>query len=261
MISVIVPFWNSEKWLGRCLESLTIQKGLCEFILVDDHSTDNGRDIAYEYCHKDMRFTLLSNTHLQGVGGARNTGIEYASGDYITFLDADDELLPNAIQIYEKLNTENIYQANHLRYYAKINKTARKYTHGTGVYDLNNLPPCWCMVWNKLYKREFLKDIRFNESMSFGEDELFNLECLNKNKRIFCVEADTLKRHFDNEHSLSKSKEADDLFKQAQELTKFLKRTNDSDMRRFVCRLLSEHWRSNTYLNSIAPPVADKNKL
>ena len=254
MVSVIVPFWNAEKWLDRCCESLHKQNSEAEFILVDDHSEDNGIKIAHDYCSIDQRFTLLHNHNLRGVGGARNTGIEYASGNYITFLDADDEMLPNAIKIYDTLNEANIYQANHLRHYAKINKTARKYTNNTGWYDINNMPTLWCYVWNKLYKSEFIKDIRFNETMAYGEDELFNLECLAKDKRIYCIETDTVIRHFENDNSLSKAKSRDDLFKQAKELTNFLYRNKDTEINTFVCRLLSNHWGSPTYLKGI-PPV------
>lgn len=257
MISVIVPFYNSEKWLDRCLNSLIIQKENAEFILVDDHSTDNGIEIAYDYCNRDQRFVLLRNHNLRGVSGARNTGIDYASGDYITFLDADDELLPDAIKIYDTLNGYNIYQANHLRHYAKINKTTRKYSNPTGEHDLKKIPTCWCMVWNKLYKADFIKGIRFKETMQYGEDELFNLECLNKDKKIYCIEVDTMIRHFDNDNSLSKSKDADDLYKQANELVKFLRRCKDPELKVFTCRLLSEHWGSNTYLKGIAPPLSD----
>lgn len=253
MVSVIIPFWNAEQWLGRCLNSLIVQDN-AEFILVDDHSTDNGIEIAYDYCNRDQRFTLLNNHNLRGVSGARNTGIKYASGDYITFLDADDELMLDAIKIYNTLNEHNIYQTNHLRHYAKTNKTVRKYSNATGEYDLKNMPACWCMVWNKLYKADLIKDICFEETMQFGEDELFNLNCLTKDKTIFCVEADTVKRNFDNDRSLSKTKDIDDLFKQAKELMKFIKKCDDPELKVFTCRLLSEHWGSNTYLQTISPP-------
>lgn len=257
MISVIVPFWNAEQWLGRCLDSLLIQDD-AEFILVDDHSTDGSRDIAYEYCNKDQRFTLLSNRNLRGVSGARNTGLDYASGDYITFLDADDELLPNAVGIYNTLTIENIYQANHLRHYAMLGKTVRKYAEPTGKRSIDNIPTYWCMVWNKLYKREFLNGTRFNEIMCFGEDELFNLECLNRDKHIYCIEADTVTRHFDNSASLSKIKNKGDLFKQAKELMKFIERTNDAELKTFTCKLLAQHWGSTTYLKTISPPLCEK---
>lgn len=258
MISVIVPFWNSEQWLDRCCESLHKQTGEAEFILIDDHSTDNGIEIAYDYCNKDKRFTLLRNRYTKGVSGARNTGLQYASGEYITFLDADDELLPNAIKLYNNLNTANIYQANHLRHYTKMNKTKRKYSEPTGERNISDIPTCWCMVWNKLYKREFIKDIRFNEQLNFGEDELFNLECLNKDKHIYCVDIDTVKRHFDNDRSLSKVKSKNDLFKQATELMKFIDRTNDTEIKIFTCRLLSKHWASGNYLKAMTPPHSEK---
>ena len=96
MISVIVPFYNSEEWLGRCCDSLISQKGDFEFILVDDKSKDKSYDIACDYAAKDKRITVLKNKYKKGVCGARNTGIVYADGEYITFLDADDEMMSDA---------------------------------------------------------------------------------------------------------------------------------------------------------------------
>ena len=138
MISVIVPYWNAGKWIGRCTESLIRQTGDFEFIMVDDFSTDNP---VFE---KDDRFILLKNQHSKGVSGARNTGIEAAHGEWITFLDADDELMPDAYKLFSVAIMRDpeavMHQLNHLRYYTKINKTALKYTNREGEYIVPHLP-------------------------------------------------------------------------------------------------------------------------
>lgn len=247
-ISVIVPYWNSEKWLGRCCESLHTQDGDFEFILVDDQSTDNGRDIAYEYCNKDQRFTLLTNHKTKGVSGARNTGIEYAEGDYITFLDADDEMADNAYKTFlSVINADpqaDMHQFNHLRYYAVLEKMVIKYANHGGKYDVRHLPLMWFGVWNKIFRREFLKDVRFIEGLQYGEDGLFVLECLAKGAYIHhgCYDEVTVKHKFINSHSLSKSKDMEGMLKQVHEYENFLVRQTDPKMIGTVCRELSALW-------------------
>ena len=260
MISVIVPFWNSEQWLGRCCESLHKQDGDYLFLLIDDHSTDNSRDIAYDYCYKDQRFILMSNQHTKGVSGARNTGLDYAiqSGDWITFLDADDEMQPNALRNYETLirsGKAQIYQANHLRYYAELNRTALKYSNLEGYYGINDLPKAWVVIWNKIYSVSLIKDICFDEALSFGEDELFNLECFNLGCKIYHADASviTIMKHFENKQSLSRVRSLDSLFAFAQALMGLIRRANSIELRYRLCLRLSELWGSKTFLKTIAP--------
>lgn len=251
-ISVIVPFWNSEKWLARCLDSLLKQRGDFEFILVDDHSTDNGKEIAYEYCNKDKRFTLMSNRHAKGVSGARNTGLDCAKGEWVTFLDSDDEMNPNAYRMFEQMaNTSaNIVQANHLRHYEAIDKTVLKYANIGGVYRMSNLPQQWCMVWNKLIRKSFIDEhhIRFVDGLQYGEDEVFCLEMLSYDDRIVHTEDVTVTRHFGNKESLSHIKGRQELFEQARALEEFAMRSHNPEARVTVCKVLSEHWGSKRYL-------------
>lgn len=246
--SVIVPFWNSAEWLGRCLDSLKKQPGDFEFILVDDHSTDNGKYIAGEYCIADARINLYTNEHQKGVSGARNTGIDHATGDWVTFLDADDELCNKVWHMYERMTFQteyNIIQSNHLRRYA--NRTAKKFYEIEGSFDLEHLPQCWCVVWNKLIKREFLSDLRFVEGLQYGEDEVFVLDCLSKDNRLWHCEDITIIRHFDNLDSLSRSKGKEQLIAQCQALEGFLMRSDNPTARVTACKVLAEHWGSARY--------------
>lgn len=259
MISVIVPFWNSEKWIGRCCDSLVRLKGDFEFLLIDDNSTDKGPEIVRRY--DDDRLVLLQNWYrYKGVSGARNTGLDSAKGEWVTFLDADDEMLPEASQVFERMirldKTANILQSNHLRYYEKTGKTALKYANPKGVYDLEHLPQCWCMVWNKLIRRSFIEehDIRFIEGLQYGEDEVFVLDCLAHDNRIIhtMTRTVTIMRHFDNKGSLSHVKRMDPigLMAQTRALEKYIMRTDNADARIAACKILSEHWGSATYLKT-----------
>ncbi len=98
LVSVIVPVFNASRYLRKCLESLKNQAyDRCEFILIDDGSTDDSRRICDEYCAVDSRFICFSQ-HNQGVAAARNHGLDVAKGEYIGFVDADDYVEPNMIQ-------------------------------------------------------------------------------------------------------------------------------------------------------------------
>ena len=256
MISVIVPYWNAAKWIGRCVDSLK-QPGDFEFILVNDKSKDDGEQIAREHADDDERFVFVDNKHKKGASGARNTGIETASGEWITFLDVDDEMLPDAYKTYhavirEDLNA-NIHQLNHLRYYPTINKLALKYTNEEGMFDITRLPLMWFGVWNKLFRAEILKDIRYDETLQYGEDGLFILECLAKGEYIHHGrKRETAVQHnFINMQSLSKSKDAKGLLKQVHAYEKFMLRQTDPDVRVAVCKELGRLWDSDVYAKYI----------
>ena len=106
-ISVIVPIYNAEKYLNKCIKSLINQtKKELEFILVNDGSTDSSEEIIKSY--KDKRIKYYKNEN-QGIGKTRNFGIDKATGKYIMFLDSDDYLVTDACEeVYKKAETENL---------------------------------------------------------------------------------------------------------------------------------------------------------
>lgn len=243
MISVIVPFKNSAEWIGRCLDSLKRQEGDFEFLIVNDHSTDNGREIAETYL-KDKRFLLLDNERGAGVSGARNTGIDHAKGEWITFLDADDEMSQIAWKHFEYalLTEANIHQFNHIRIVNGVSRMKR--ANDGGFYDLSQLPECWWGVWNKLFKKGIFERVRFNEGMQYGEDGMFVLECLEISEVIHHAErnATTTIHRFDNKQSLSHIKTADDILTMSRAYEEFYERQTDLRMKRDVCIELSKIW-------------------
>ena len=246
MISVITPYWNAERWLNRSCTSMHRQDGDFEFLLVNDSSTDNGETIVRKYSCMDRRFIVLDNERQKGVSGARNTGIDHARGDWITFLDADDELLGGAYRTFCKAIKRNeaasIIQLNHVRYYPKLNRGIVRYDNGPGKYHVPNLPEPWVGVWSKLFKAEFLDGIRFREGMQYGEDGLFVLECLAKDDRIFQADRDlhAVRHHFDNDQSLSHIKTAEDILEQIREYEAFMQRQGNKDLKKLVCLDLSK---------------------
>ena len=250
-ISVIVPYRNAAKWLNRCCTSLTENPGEFEFIMVDGGSNDFGPEIVRSYAEKDERFILAFNDSVSGVGGSRNIGLDLASGEWITFLDADDYLINGAYYVFtQAIRYEaNIHQFNHLRYYPELDIVKEKLRNAARNYSVSDLPKSWMMVWNKLIRRDLIKDIRFVEGLQFGEDELFILECLALDKRILNHDKPTVVHCFDNKASLSRTKTERKLFKQTRALEDFIKRHKDPELRRAVCMILSDHWRSKTYLD------------
>ena len=246
-ISVIVPFWNSEKWLGRCLESLTRQEGDFEFLLVDDYSTDNGKKIALEYAHNDDRIRVMDNLRTKGVSGARNTGLDHSTGDWVTFLDADDEYIGEAYKTFKSVIESDpgaqMHQLNHMRHYAKLDKTVFKYANGSGRYDIDCLPQIWFGVWNKLFRAGLVKDIRYDERLQYGEDGLFVLECLAKTYIHHAIrDAVVVKHNFINAESLSKSKTPEAILKQIHVYEEFMLRQDSLDMKKAVCNEIALLW-------------------
>lgn len=259
-ISVIIPFRNAEAHLGRCIESCKKAAGDFEFILVDDNHGEIQHGDTLEAVHATMadeRFKYTYTDPLEGVSVARNAGIYEATGEWITFLDADDELLPNAHEVMEqaiaKAEDHPIVQLNHLRYYKEVDKLTCKFANRPGIYTLDNLPKCWCMVWNKLIKTEWLKDknITFVNGLQYGEDELFNIELLREHPAIKHARLRqwAVKRNFDNKQSLSRSRGKEELRAQIKALEEFLNQLGDDEkeMKCFVMDLIAEHWTSPVY--------------
>lgn len=253
MISVIVPFKDAAPWLPKCVNSLRQQAGDFEFLFVNDGSTDGG-DTLIPF---DDRFILIDNEHKPGVSGARNTGIDHATGEWITFLDADDFMLPNAYKIFMRAVRDderaNIHQFNHRRYYALSDKTAFKYANDGGVYSLEHLPKVWFGIWNKLYRADFLNDVYFNEKLIYGEDGLFVLACLVKDNYIHHAlrEAATVTHCFVNKNSLSKHRDEKLLFKYVREMESFLRKQKDPIVRQTICQIMSDEWKSKRFMQII----------
>ncbi|MEE0887750.1 MAG: glycosyltransferase [Candidatus Saccharimonadaceae bacterium] len=132
-VSIIIPVYNTAKFLPRCLDSVIRQtyRNL-EIIIVDDGSTDNSYDIAKQYTQKDPRIKLIHQKN-QGLSGARNTGITKSTGTYLTFIDSDDEIKPT---FTEKLLTA--LQKNNAG--ISICSFKEVYPNGKNTHFSNNYP-------------------------------------------------------------------------------------------------------------------------
>ena len=246
LITVIVPYWNAERYIRRCIESLQEQEGEFEFILVNDGSEDRSRYEAIWRTEGDPRFKLIDNQRSSGVSGARNTGIDISSGEWITFLDADDIMLPDAFRKFNAaINHDpnaDVHQFNHVRYYTTKNAHVIKHANGAGKFRFPYMPSWWFSVWNKLFHADFIKDIRFNESLNYGEDGMFVLDCMIKGAYIHHggKGVTTVEHIFENRQSLSHSKKCSDIIKQIRTYLDYIERNDDPQVRSFICKKITD---------------------
>lgn len=192
-ISIIVPIYNTEKYLSICISSIINQTYTnFELILVDDGSTDHSGQIADDYAKKDKRIKVIHQKN-QGQSAARNAGLKKATGDFVSFIDGDDEIKPDFLEKllsaynkhtslsvcgihYKRLKTktsENVY-INNLRPRHQ-NETKKAYI----LYLLAIDGRMYSSV-NKLYKADIAKTCKFDASLNFAEDTKYVLDYLAK---------------------------------------------------------------------------------
>jgi len=197
-ISVIVPMYKVEKYLEACLNSIAKQTyGDFECICIDDGSPDRCAMIAEEYSARDSRFRLISQEN-RGLAGARNTGIENAVSDYISFVDADDFLHIKALEIFIKTALDNdadyvsaffsiVEEDADLRCF--IYKALQKdlsynvVSSNPLIYWLDNCLYHNVTAWPRVYSTKLLNNIRFDNEMRIHEDIYFCPLTLGRSKR------------------------------------------------------------------------------
>ncbi len=195
-VSVIVPIHNAEKTLSRCVESILAQSYRnLEVVLVSDGSIDGSLEICQSFVNMDNRVVVIDKKR-GGVSLARNRGLNAATGDFIQFVDADDTLKPNMTEklVETMLKTKaDLVVCGYDRISGKcINAKRPKsaiYSETSAFRDafvdlykgsFFNAP------WNKLYRRDKIKDL-FDESISMGEDLLFNLSYFSNCDKISVI--------------------------------------------------------------------------
>jgi len=172
-ISIVVPIYNTARYLRECIESIINQSFTnIEIILVNDGSTDNSLDICYEYKERDSRVIVINQKN-SGVAVARNAGLKIATGEYIIFLDSDDIFSNNLLEkLYnqaEKTNAditicrENALYENEplqkIRWYMDDIASPPCEVFSVKIYSKYILNFCILWPWDKLYRTEFLKRI------------------------------------------------------------------------------------------------------
>ena len=120
-VSVIIPVYNTEKYLKKCLDSIVAQTLQdIEILCIDDGSTDSSLEILWEYARKDARFKIYQNLENKGLSYTRNVGMDHACGEYIQFVDSDDWIEPDTMErLYTTANDNQLdllkYLSNRLK--------------------------------------------------------------------------------------------------------------------------------------------------
>ena len=193
-VSIILPVYNVEKYLRQCLDSIVNQTFKdFECICVNDGSTDNSVSILEEYAQKDKRFKIISQEN-RGLSGARNTGLKQATGKYVTFIDSDDWIADNFLEVLYEIIEKYQYDiaiCNYQFYYSKDDKYI-PFTQNiiidkeTAKFDKFRCCYICGSVNIKLYRKKFLEDnkITFLENVVM-EDYIFSIiSCLSTEKII-----------------------------------------------------------------------------
>lgn len=187
LVSIIVPVYGTEAYLPACIESICGQSYTnIQVILVDDQSPDRCPEICDRYAREDPRIIVIHQKN-RGVSGARNTGLQHVSGQYILFVDSDDEMLPDAVETMMRDAKE--YGADIVWAPQKQpGKNGNAYEEGAytvyrdtdslllslkGEYNIN-------AVWGKLFRAAFIAGLSFEEGKNINEDGFFMFQCYMK---------------------------------------------------------------------------------
>ena len=194
-LSIIIPIYNSEKYINNCINSIINQKGIkFEVLLIDDGSTDNSSQICDNYAQLDTRIKVFHKEN-GGVSSARNLGIENSRGKWITFIDSDDWLNSEYIQSINNILNLNIDLTiyNYISFLSKKRQEQGRFILQEGIHnDVNSLLNMALQLeiaslstCTSIYKKEIIEKyhIRFDINMKTCEDFMFNLEY----KIVLCI--------------------------------------------------------------------------
>ena len=197
-IAIIVPMYNVEKYVKQCIESIKEQTYVnFKCVLIDDGSTDETLSIARSIVEKDPRFLIESITN-SGPAAARNIGIEKTLSEYIMFVDSDDLLSENALELLINSITanENIdmvvgktIRFNDQKKWPVTSHEKYKVTK-EGIKNIADNPELFYAIGPaaKLFKRSLIGDMRFDEKITFAEDQLFSYHCYLNSKNIYTLD-------------------------------------------------------------------------
>lgn len=211
MISIIVPVYNGEKYLQRCLDSIQNQTYAdFEVIVVDDGSIDGTREICDNMARRDLRFHIIHQAN-EGVAVARNTALTQAKGDLV-FIDADDYV---DVDYLEKLRKGLDYPEVDISYCLgqdedeEQNRISWRGQKEDVLFDSQDYD--WNgelqhpIVWGAIFRKDIVNGITFDEKLSVGEDSLFFAQCLKNARKLYFVH-DTVYHYVQYQESASHGK-------------------------------------------------------
>ena len=224
LVSVIVPAYNAEKYIQKNLKSILAQSyGNLQIILVDDGSKDGTLEFAKECAQNDNRLTVIHKEN-GGVSSARNIGLEHIKGEYVFFVDSDDTIEDNAIEVLVKAMEDSGSDWVNCQY-------SRWDDSGNRLDDYNFIKGIWNFssdderldfitenllkyyigfeVFDKLFRADIIKDnnIKFSEKCRIGEDLAFNLKYAMYAKQINCIDDRCVRYAIHEDSAMGRHKE------------------------------------------------------
>lgn len=197
MVSILVPVYNASHYLRECVDSLTGQtyKDL-QIVLINDGSTDDSWELLQELARKDQRLEVYSQPNC-GVAATRNRLLDKANGDFVLFVDSDDWIDTNTIEVLMQEQANGDYDMvvfNHPN-----NEVWQK---EKAVYEFLRHREFRGMLWNKLIRRKLFEKLLFDEAVSYGEDALMVWGVLQRVSKV-CLLNKAFYNYRVNENSLS----------------------------------------------------------
>ncbi len=200
LISVLIPAYNVQKYLGRCLRSIIRQTYQnLEIIVVDDGSTDRTFAIAKQYATQDKRIVLLQKTNESNIAKTRNFLLDHCRGKYCVWVDSDDFAKPRYIEKLHEAITTRQADLSACRFSVRIlplpvvptlHQVTREYQGETLLPQM--IYRTSLNLWNKMYRLDLINGenpIRFDPIYCYGEDLLFNLKYLQRCQKMVCINA------------------------------------------------------------------------
>lgn len=190
LISVIVPVYNVEKYVGRCLTSIINQSYTnLEIIVVNDGSTDKSLAVCEEYAAKDNRIKLISQEN-KGLSGARNTGLRHYTGEYVSFVDSDDWIHRNMIEyMFNVFISHDVEMSlcGNLHVSEEMVKDERYVEKDCKIFTSNSfmelfLNETFTACWSRLFRKDVIKGIQFPEGLNC-EDFIYMYEVVRRIKK------------------------------------------------------------------------------
>lgn len=201
LVSIIVPVFNAEKYIKRCLDSILNQEYKdFELLLIDDGSTDASPELCDQYAASDGRIKVIHKPNT-GVSDSRNQALDLAQGTYIQFLDSDDWITPDATKLFVRcadssdcdMVISDFYRVigENLSHKGDIEKEGLLTREEFADFMMENPADFYYgVLWNKLYKRDIIDahHLRMDPAISWCEDFMFNLEYLRHCKTVYALQ-------------------------------------------------------------------------
>lgn len=191
-ISVLIPVYNTEKYLDRCLSSVMRQTlSEIEVIIIDDGSTDKSLEICKRYATKDSRFRVY-HTSNQGISATREYALSLSNGTYIQFVDSDDWIEPDMLEVmYSEAKCKNtdIIGCNFVEHWPNRDIVYNTYYEDYDTFIRAIISSHWGVLWNKLFRRDIFinGNVHFPKNINGGEDYIVCVKLMLKTTSVSCV--------------------------------------------------------------------------